>query len=191
MLCVCCCVGLAVVQQGLRTQCCSSDEESSAAPLFSFCFLAFQHFLQSLQFLLTSSLIRLYLLAFSTPLSPSLSVPCQCDPCVVLRQRLAEAAEKGNIYRSVRWGWALLALHTHSSSSITVTTAATHRQGHCYTHIYKHFSHSISTHKQVHLHIWSYSKVLNMQTHVNICTDLGKTAEKVSNTAAMLDVFCC
>lgn len=53
-------------------------------------------------------IIRLYLLVFPTPLAPSLPVPCHCDPCVVLLQRLAEAAERGNIYRSVKWGWALL-----------------------------------------------------------------------------------
>lgn len=99
-----------------------------------------QTFLQSPQFFPASPLILLYLLAFSTPLAPSLPVPCQCDPCVVLQQRLAEAAERGNIYRSVRWGWVLLLLHTHSSSSITATTAATPRQRHCCTHI-KHLSH--------------------------------------------------
>lgn len=45
----------------------------------------------------------------------SLPGTCQFDPCVVLRQRLAEAAEMGNIYRAVRWGWVLLPLHSHPS----------------------------------------------------------------------------
>lgn len=145
ILCVGCCVALARVQHGLRTQCCSSDEENPAAHS-SLCLLtntlSFEYFPGPHSFFLLS----LYLLAFSTPLTPSFPVPCQCDPCVVLQQRLAEAAERRNIYRSVRWGWARLLLHTHSSSSITATTAATHRQGDCCTH--RHFSHQMWVHKQ-------------------------------------------
>lgn len=153
----------------------------------------FQTFTRSPQFLPTSSLFRLYLLAFSTTLAPFLPVPCQCDPCLVLQQRLAEAAETGNIYRSVRWGWALLVLQTHSSSSITVTTAATHRKGHSCTHIYRHFSHCISTYNHVDLLICSYSTIVNnIQTHLNLCTQVQvKLLKKVTLQPSTIDVNCC
>lgn len=59
----------------------------------------------------TSALIQLRFIYAA----PTLPGTCQFDPCVVLQQRLAEAAEMGNIYRAVRWGRALFLLHSHSS----------------------------------------------------------------------------
>lgn len=114
-----------------------------------------------------SILIRLYLLAFSTLPAPSLPVACQCDPCVVLQQRLAEAAERGNIYRSVRWGWALLLLHTHSSSSITATTAATHRD--TAAHTYRQLSHYECKHAQTCTlsHVFTQYTLNNVQIHIS------------------------
>lgn len=133
MLCVCGCVVLAVVQQGLRIQCSSCDEESSVAPLVSRSSAntsLLRPFLQLPQFLPSPHLAPLHLLstpAFSTSLTPALPVPCQCDPCVVLQQRLAEAAERGNIYRSVRW------VELCSNCTHTVPRQSLQQQGHCCT----------------------------------------------------------
>lgn len=49
---------------------------------------------------LTSALIQLCFIYAA----PALPGTCQFDPCVVLQQRLAEAAEMGNIYRAVGRG---------------------------------------------------------------------------------------
>lgn len=79
--------------------------------LFSYCLnlLFSSHF--SVPAAPTSGLIQLRFIYAA----PTLPGTCQFDPCVVLQQRLAEAAEMGNIYRAVRWGRALLLLHSHPS----------------------------------------------------------------------------
>lgn len=128
-----------------------------------------QPFLQFPQFLPGSHLLPLYLLfipAFSTSLTPSLPVPCQCDPCVA---ETCWGSRKTEYLQISQMCWALLQLHTHGSSSIT-TTAGTllHTQG--------YFIHCVSTptHTYSYFHI-----VLNMQTHILTNAELHTGVRKV------------
>lgn len=90
---------------------CGCDATRVRASLFSY----FLNLLFSYRFSVpaapTSALIQLRFIYAA----PTLPGTCQFDPCVVLQQRLAEAAEMGNIYRAVRWGRALFLLHSHPS----------------------------------------------------------------------------
>lgn len=134
-LCVCCFVVLAVLQQGLRTQCCSSDEKSSAVPLFSHCLPSnapfLQPFLQSPQppsphhspVLVSFPHTSCSLPACTLPLWSMCCAPA--ETCWGSRKReYLQISQMGLSSAPI--------LHTHSSSSITATTA-THSQGHCYT----------------------------------------------------------
>lgn len=148
---------LAGVQQGLRIQCCGSDEESSAAKLLSASPLSNTPPLP--QSLPASPLIRF-------PHVPSLR-PCLypvwsmcCAPV-----ETAEAAERGNIYISVRWGLVLLLLNTHTLPRQSLLQELQHTGRDTASHIHTHLSHTEC--KDTHTHI-SIEYTHSFNIHVNI-----------------------
>lgn len=149
--CVCCCEVLAPVQHGPRTQCCSSDEESSAAPL------------SLLHPVPTASLSHFS--SLHAPRSPSLPRLCPANVIHVLCSggdllRL----QKEGIFTDQSDGVELCSCCTLAvPSSITAATTATHTHTAVFAganasgreHVWAHRTHILKEAGSVEYFAWS------------------------------------